>query len=108
MNQIFERAKELDTDTACFVLVKAYPGTEMYNSLVQKYRDKQLQIYNHLQEEIPLDIPNQNFDKYHIGNNLSFSQASPEQLKDMLRKAYKIYYANEDKITQSKLELVGV
>ncbi len=26
----------------------------------------------------------------------------------MLRKAYKIYYTNEDKITQNKLELIGV
>jgi len=108
MNKTLEHSKELNTDTACFVLVKAYPGTEMYNSLVKKYGDKQLQMYNHLQEEVPLDIPNQNFDKYHIGNDVSFCKASPEQLRSMLRKAYKIYYANENKRTQSKLELVGV
>ncbi len=109
MNQTLNLAKELNTNTACFVLVKAYPCTEMYNSLVQKYGDKQLQIYNHLQEQVPLDIPNQNFDKYHIGNNLSFCEASPEQLNDMLRKAYNMYYpSGSRRKTQNKMELVGV
>jgi len=98
MNKTLEHAKQLDTDTACFVLVKAYPGTEMYNSLVKKYGDKQLRMYNHLQEEVPLDIPNQNFDKYHIGNDISFCRASPKQLRSMLRKAYNIYYPHGDKI----------
>lgn len=92
MNQTLNLARELNTDTACFVLVKAYPGTEMYNSLRKKYTDKELQVYNHLQEQVPLDIPNQNFDKYHIGNELSFSQATPKQLNEMLRKAYNLYY----------------
>ncbi|MDD5192266.1 MAG: radical SAM protein, partial [Candidatus Nanoarchaeia archaeon] len=103
MNQTLEHAKQLDTDTACFVLVKAYPGTEMYNSLVEKYGDKQLQMYNHLQGEVPLDLPNQNFDKYHIGNDVSFCKASPEQLRSMLRKAYNIYYPHGNKRkTQNK------
>ena len=95
MNQTLTLAKELDTDIACFVLVKAYPGTEMYNSLVREYGDEQLQSYVNLQEQVPLNgLQGRNFDKYHIGNELSFSQASPKQLRDMLRKAYKMYYAN--------------
>ncbi|MCK5321302.1 radical SAM protein [Candidatus Pacearchaeota archaeon] len=97
MNQTLNLAKELNTDTACFVLVKAYPGTEMYSSLVQQYGDKQLQIYNHLQEQVPLNIPNQNFDKYHIGNSLSFCKASPKELNNMLRKAYNMYYSSGGK-----------
>ncbi len=92
MNQTLNLARELNTDTACFVLVKAYPGTKMYNSLRKKYGDKQLQAYNHLQDQVPLDIPNQNFDKYHISNDLSFCEASPKQLNEMLRKAYNLYY----------------
>lgn len=97
MNQTLKHAKKLNTDVACFILVKAYPGTEMYNTLAKRYGEESLQQYNHLQNQIPLDIPNQNFDKYHIGNNLSFSQVSSEQLRDTLRKAYKIYYTNGNK-----------
>lgn len=97
MNQTLDLAKELNTDTACFILVKAYPGTEMYNSLRKQYSDEQLQVYNHLQNQVPLDIPNQNFDKYHISNDLSFCKATPEQLNNMLRKAYNMYYPDGDK-----------
>ncbi|MDP2947596.1 MAG: radical SAM protein [Nanoarchaeota archaeon] len=97
MNQTLEHAKQLDTDTACFILVKAYPGTEMYNSLVQKYGNRQLQKYNHLQSEVPLDIEGQNFDKYHIGNKISFCEATPAQLRGMLRKAYNLYYPDGGK-----------
>lgn len=97
INQTLEHAKKLNTDIACFILVKAYPGTEMYNTLSKKYGEEPLQQYNHLQSQIPLNIPNQNFDKYHISNDLSFSQVSREQLRDTLRKAYKMYYANGDR-----------
>lgn len=97
MNHTLEHAKKLDTDIACFILVKAYPGTEMHSTLAKKYGEESLQQYNHLQSQIPLNIPNQNFDKYHISNDLSFSQVSQEQLRDTLRKAYKMYYANGDR-----------
>ena len=98
MNQTLNLAKELNTDTACFVLAKAYPSTEMYNSLRKQYSDKQLQAYNHLQDQVSLDnFQGMNFDKYHIGNDLSFCEASPEQLNDMLRKAYNMYYPSGDR-----------
>ena len=109
MNQTLNLAKERNTNTACFVLVKAYPGTEMYNSLLKKYGDEQLQEYNHLQNQVPLNIPNQNFNKYHIGNKISFCEASPKELNGMLRKAYNLYYPNGNRRkTQDKMELVKV
>ena len=40
MEQTLNHAKELNTDIACFLLVKAYPGTEMYKQLAGKYEEK--------------------------------------------------------------------
>ena len=109
MNQTLEHAKELDTDVACFLIVRAYPGTEMYNSLLKHHSEKELLKYIHLQNEVPLDnITKRNFDKYHISNELSFCEANNKDLREMLRKAYKIYYADGRRRTPSKLELVGV
>lgn len=99
MEQTLELARQLDTDVACFLQVKAYPGTEMYNSLVETYGETALQSYIDLQSQIPLDhLPSKtNFGKYHLGTNTPFSNASPEQIKGMLRKAYNLYYTNGDK-----------
>ena len=107
MNQTLDLAKELNTDTACFVLVKAYPGTEMYNSLRKQYTSEELQSYNHLQGQIPLDnLKEMNFDKYHIANSLSFCETSPRQLRDMLRKAYNMYYPNGGRRHLNKSEVL--
>lgn len=94
MEETLAHARRLNTDTACFVLAKAYPGTEMYNSLVGKYGEKCLQKYEHLGNQIPLNTISQfgNFEKYHIGNEASFAQATPEQTREMLKKAYRLYY----------------
>jgi len=99
MEQTLKLAEELGTDVACFLLVKAYPGTQMYDSLVGKYGEDQLQSYIDLQSQVPLDgLPSRtNFSKYHLGTKVSFSQATPEQLAEMLRKAYKMYYTNGDR-----------
>lgn len=108
MEQTLRHAKELDTDIACFLLVKAYPGTEMYKQLAEKYGEERLQKYSHLQSEVALPSA-ENFDKYHIRNNFSFSTLSNEELSGMLRKAYKIYYPDGRRKTQNKTrELVGV
>ena len=93
MEQTLRHAKELDTDVACFLLVKAYPGTEMYRQLAEKHGEDRLQGYSHLQSEVALPFA-ENFDKYHIRNNFSFSTLSNEELSGMLRKAYKMYYSN--------------
>ena len=81
----------------------------MYNSLLKHHSEKELLKYIHLQNEVPLDnITKRNFDKYHISNELSFCEANNKDLREMLRKAYKIYYADGRRRTPSKLELVGV
>lgn len=125
MNLTLEHAKKLNTDIACFLLVKAYPGTEMYSQLSEDHEDKQLQDYIHLQEAIPnSSISEQdrkflskleeqgiyvnNFIKYNICNKNPISDVSVSDLVGVLRKAYKMYYLNGRKRTQSKLELVGV
>jgi anaerobic magnesium-protoporphyrin IX monomethyl ester cyclase len=107
MEQTLNHAKELNTDIACFLLVKAYPGTEMYNQLAERYGENELQKYSHLQSEVTLPETG-NFDKYHIRNTSSISILSNEKLVEMLRKAYKIYYSDGRRRTQNKLELVGV
>ncbi|MBU0894816.1 MAG: hypothetical protein KKF48_05615 [Nanoarchaeota archaeon] len=108
MKETLAHAQKLNTDTACFVLAKAYPGTEMYNSLVGQHGEKCLQRYVHLGDKIPLDSISHrgNFDKYHIGNEASFSQATPEQTREMLKKAYTLYY-NGDKTKQHEGDLVA-
>ncbi len=90
MDQTLRHAKELNTDVACFLLVKAYPGTEMYRQLAQQYGEERLEGYSHLQSEV--DLPRGNFDKYHIRNTSPISTLSNKQLVGMLRKAYKMYY----------------
>ena len=107
MEQTLKHAKELNTDIACFLLVKAYPGTEMYKQLAERYGENELQKYSHLQSEVTLPETG-NFDKYHIRNTSSISILSNEKLVEMLRKAYKIYYSDGRRRTQNKLELVGV
>ena len=108
MEQTLEHARELNTDVACFLLVKAYPGTEMYRQLAEQYGEDRLRGYSHLQTEV--DLPEAgNFDKYHIRNTSSISTLSNQELVKMLRKAYNLYYPNGDKITQNKTrELVEV
>jgi len=91
MEQTLSHARELNTDVACFLLVKAYPGTEMYKQLSKVHGEDKLQKYIHLHSEV--DLPELgNFEKYHIRNTSSFSTLSNEKLVEMLRKSYKIYY----------------
>ena len=108
MEQTLEHARELNTDVACFLLVKAYPGTEMYKQLAEQYGEERLRGYSHLQTEV--DLPEAgNFDKYHIRNTSSISTLNNQALVKMLRKAYNLYYPNGDKITQNKTrEMVEV
>jgi len=110
MEQTLNHAKTLNTDVACFILAKAYPGTEMHSSLLKDYTEEELLRYMHLQDDVPLNnIRNKNFDKYHISNELSFSKASNEDLRKILRKAYKMYYADGNrKIKYETGELIGV
>jgi len=91
MEQTLAHARDLNTDIACFLLVKAYPGTEMYQQLAEQYGEERLEGYSNLQTEVDLPVLS-NFDKYHIRNTSSFSTLNNEELVGMLRKAYKMYY----------------
>jgi len=106
MEQTLGHARELNTDIACFLLVKAYPGTEMFRQLAEQHGETQLQTYHHLQSEVSLPLA-ENFDKYHIRNDFSFSTLSNEELTGMLRKAYNMYYPNGRRRNKFKGELLA-
>jgi anaerobic magnesium-protoporphyrin IX monomethyl ester cyclase len=106
MEQTLNHARELNTDIACFLLVKAYPGTEMYRQLAEQHGEDKLQTYQHLQSEVALPSA-ENFDKYHIRNDFSFSTLSNEELTGMLRKAYNMYYPNGKRRNKFKGELLA-
>jgi len=109
MNQTLEHARKLNTDVACFLLVKSYPGTEMYDQLAKTHSEAELQDYTHLQEAIPKEsisaqdrkllsnlegdgIYVNNFIKYNLRNSNPISDIGVKDLVGTLRKAYKMYY----------------
>ena len=97
MEQTLNHAIELDTDIAYFLLVKAYPGTTMYDQIARRSGESGLQDYTNLQGVVCPERENpqvRNFGKYNIGNTNPISDVSTEDLHDMLRKAYKVYYAD--------------
>jgi hypothetical protein len=97
-NGTLKHAQDLDTDIAYFLLVRAYPGTSMYNDLVRQGKPHtDLQQYTHLQGQVApqsLDPAMRNYEKYNICNTKPFANATNKQLIDMLRKAYKLYYTD--------------
>ena len=97
MEQTLNHALNLNTDIAYFLLVKAYPGTTMYDQIARRNGESGLQEYSNLQGVVCPERENpevRNFGKYNIGNTNPISEVSTEDLHNMLRKAYKVYYAD--------------
>jgi radical SAM superfamily enzyme YgiQ (UPF0313 family) len=113
INQTITFAKNLGLDSAFFYLVRAYPGTKLYDQLKNKgYTEKELLRYKHIypqinklrltkrQTEIKLELKKTGvFDlsktlKYNITHDVTISDLSLEKLKKMMTKAYINFYYN--------------
>jgi len=85
-------SEELKPDIACFLLARAYPGTQLYKDLIQKGY-KNLDSYDHLDEVLPeRETKMYRFIKYQLGNKTNISIIEASKLKQLVGDAYKKFY----------------
>jgi len=82
-------ACELPLDEACFTVVRAFPETPLYNSLLEKgFTKKQLDAYHQFYDKDCIDYK---LTKYHVANKVAISNFSLQFLDKCIKKANKLF-----------------
>ncbi len=82
-------ACELPLDEACFTVVRAFPSTPLYESLLKKgFTKKQLDAYHQFYDKDCIDYK---LTKYHVANKTSISNFSLQFLDKCIKKANKLF-----------------
>jgi anaerobic magnesium-protoporphyrin IX monomethyl ester cyclase len=92
IEETLQFAEEIKPDIVCFSVIRAFPGTPLYNELDAKGY-KELDKYSHIHDTIPeTEKELYSFIKYQLSNKVSLSDIELPELVRLVQNAYKRFY----------------
>ncbi|MFA5142180.1 MAG: radical SAM protein [Candidatus Woesearchaeota archaeon] len=95
IEETLQFAEEIKPDIVCFSVIRAFPGTPLYNELNAKGY-KELDRYSHIHDTIPeTEKELYRFIKYQLSNKASLSDIELPELVRLVQNAYKRFYGGQ-------------